>query len=48
MVEIRRDTYMIEPGGPPTAGIDTVIAALTSLVDAVSGVPNRPTIGVVP
>lgn len=28
MVELRRDTYMVEPGGPPTDGIDGVVAAL--------------------
>ena len=36
MVELRRDTYLTEPGGPPSAGLDTVVAALASLVDAVS------------
>jgi N-formylglutamate amidohydrolase len=35
MVEIRRDTYMAEPGGPPHQGIDILVAALTSLIDAV-------------
>ncbi|GII22724.1 N-formylglutamate amidohydrolase [Planosporangium mesophilum] len=35
MVEIRRDTYMTEPGGPPTAGIDRIVEALTHLVDMV-------------
>jgi N-formylglutamate deformylase len=34
MIEIRRDQYMIEPGGPPTAGLGEVAAALTRLVDA--------------
>ncbi|WP_223198653.1 N-formylglutamate amidohydrolase [Solihabitans fulvus] len=36
MVEIRRDGYLVEPGGEPTAGIDTVVRALTALVDAIS------------
>ena len=35
MVEIRRDVYMTEPGGAPHGGIDTVVDALTRLVDAV-------------
>jgi N-formylglutamate amidohydrolase len=34
MIEIRRDTYMIEPGGPPTAGLAVMAAALAALVDA--------------
>jgi N-formylglutamate amidohydrolase len=34
MVEIRRDTYMTEPGGPPHQGIDTLVTALTALIDA--------------
>jgi N-formylglutamate amidohydrolase len=35
MIEIRRDQYMTEPGGPPTSGLDTVAAALTRLVDSI-------------
>lgn len=35
MVEIRRDTYMAEPGGPAGPGLDRLAAALTRLVDAV-------------
>jgi N-formylglutamate amidohydrolase len=35
MVEIRRDTYMTEPGGPTGAGFSRVAAALAALVDAV-------------
>ena len=31
MVEIRRDTYMTEPGGPPHAGLEAVAAALAAL-----------------
>ncbi|WP_037679267.1 N-formylglutamate amidohydrolase [Streptomyces griseus] len=36
MVEIRRDTYMTEPGGPAHAGLDRLAAALARLVTAVS------------
>jgi N-formylglutamate amidohydrolase len=36
MVEIRRDTYMTEPGGPAGPGLDTLATALARLVDAVS------------
>ncbi|MFJ5779219.1 N-formylglutamate amidohydrolase [Streptomyces sp. NPDC093094] len=35
MVEIRRDTYMTEPGGPATAGLTALARALSRLVDAV-------------
>ncbi len=35
MIEIRRDIYMVEPGGPPTAGISGVVAAVTRLIDTV-------------
>ncbi|MFD6417881.1 N-formylglutamate amidohydrolase [Streptomyces sp. NPDC060194] len=34
MIEIRRDVYMAEPGGDPTAGLDAVAAALAGLVAA--------------
>lgn len=34
MVEIRRDTYMSEPGGPAGAGLGSLAVALASLVDA--------------
>ncbi|WP_425247792.1 N-formylglutamate amidohydrolase [Streptomyces sp. NEAU-NA10] len=37
MVEIRRDTYMSEPGGPAGAGLHRLASALADLVDAVSG-----------
>ncbi|MFE9621645.1 N-formylglutamate amidohydrolase [Streptomyces sp. NPDC006527] len=37
MVEIRRDTYMTEPGGPAGAGLNRLASALARLVDAVSG-----------
>ncbi|GAA4579999.1 N-formylglutamate amidohydrolase [Planotetraspora phitsanulokensis] len=36
MVEIRRDTYMSEPGGPLREGVDHLARALADLVDAVS------------
>ncbi|CAM5294029.1 N-formylglutamate amidohydrolase [Streptomyces hirsutus] len=36
MVEIRRDTYMTEPGGPAGPGLADLAAALRVLVDAVS------------
>ncbi|MEV7061473.1 N-formylglutamate amidohydrolase [Streptomyces collinus] len=36
MVEIRRDTYMTEPGGGPGPGLERLAAALAGLVDAVS------------
>ncbi|MEV0809330.1 N-formylglutamate amidohydrolase [Micromonospora sp. NPDC050200] len=42
MVEIRRDTYMIEPGGPPTDGIDRLATALATLVQAVSAAAPPP------
>ncbi|MGW4567613.1 N-formylglutamate amidohydrolase [Streptomyces sp. NPDC004561] len=34
MVEIRRDTYMTEPGGPAGPGLDRLAAALAALTDA--------------
>ncbi|MEU8979955.1 N-formylglutamate amidohydrolase [Streptomyces sp. NPDC048309] len=37
MVEIRRDTYMTEPGGPAGPGLARIAAELTTLVDAVGG-----------
>jgi N-formylglutamate amidohydrolase len=36
MVEVRRDVYMREPGGPAGHGLDALAAALAELVDAVS------------
>ncbi|MFF3935578.1 N-formylglutamate amidohydrolase [Streptomyces phaeofaciens] len=36
MVEIRRDTYMTEPGGPAGPGLTALAEALASLVDALS------------
>ncbi|MES5817878.1 N-formylglutamate amidohydrolase [Streptomyces sp. RG80] len=36
MVEIRRDTYMSEPGGPAGPGLERLASALAALVDAVS------------
>ncbi|MER5384835.1 N-formylglutamate amidohydrolase [Streptomyces sp. NPDC002688] len=37
MVEIRRDTYMTEPGGPVGPGFARLVTALTTLVDALGG-----------
>ncbi|MFE7171675.1 N-formylglutamate amidohydrolase [Streptomyces sp. NPDC057616] len=37
MVEIRRDTYMTEPGGPAHPGLPPLATALAALVDAVTG-----------
>ncbi|MGW1749128.1 N-formylglutamate amidohydrolase [Streptomyces sp. NPDC002092] len=37
MVEIRRDTYMTEPGGPAGPGLTRLAQALAGLVDAVTG-----------
>ncbi|WP_189857717.1 N-formylglutamate amidohydrolase [Streptomyces poonensis] len=37
MIEIRRDVYMSEPGGPAGPGLDEVAGALAQLVDAVTG-----------
>ncbi|MGN9758345.1 N-formylglutamate amidohydrolase [Streptomyces sp. SD31] len=36
MIEIRRDTYMTEPGGPAGPGLTRLAQALAALVDAVS------------
>lgn len=36
MIEIRRDTYMTEPGGATHDGVDVIVRALTRLVDAVT------------
>jgi N-formylglutamate deformylase len=33
LVEIRRDTYLTEPGGRPTAGINGLVEALRRLID---------------
>ncbi|WEO94029.1 N-formylglutamate amidohydrolase [Streptomyces sp. FXJ1.172] len=41
MVEIRRDTYMAEPGGAAGPGLEQVATALATLVDAVSQTPRR-------
>ena len=38
MVEIRRDSYMTEPGGAPTEGVETVVRALTGLVDEATAI----------
>lgn len=34
MVEIRRDTYMTEPGGPAGPGLGRLAESLAALVDA--------------
>ncbi|MEU2062782.1 N-formylglutamate amidohydrolase [Streptomyces sp. NPDC013455] len=34
MVEIRRDTYMTEPGGPAGPGLERLATALAALIDA--------------
>lgn len=36
MIEIRRDTYMTEPGGPYGPGLDALASALTALVDGLT------------
>ncbi|WP_309231358.1 N-formylglutamate amidohydrolase [Nocardia sp. SYP-A9097] len=36
MVEIRRDTYMAEPGGPPGPGLERLAVALAALVDGLT------------
>lgn len=36
MLEIRRDTYMSEPGGPPGAGLERLAVALAALIDELS------------
>ncbi len=36
MLEIRRDTHLVEPAGPPTAGLAAAARALAALVDAVT------------
>jgi len=40
MIEIRRDGYMTEPGGPPHEGLPRLAAALTGLIDSISGPVN--------
>ena len=37
MIEIRRDGYMTEPGGPPHEGLPRLATALTELIDSISG-----------
>ncbi|QNE73772.1 hypothetical protein F0344_03375 [Streptomyces finlayi] len=36
MIEIRRDAYMREPGGPAGSGLTALAAGLAALVDALS------------
>ncbi|MFC9123006.1 N-formylglutamate amidohydrolase, partial [Streptomyces sp. NPDC057067] len=38
MIEIRRDLYMTEPGGPYGPGLDALASALAVLVDGLTGV----------
>ena len=33
MLELRRDTYLTEPAGPPSPGLDRLAGALTRLID---------------
>ncbi len=35
MVEIRRDVYLIEPGGEPHSGVTALVSALTALIDEI-------------
>ncbi|MFE7139823.1 N-formylglutamate amidohydrolase [Streptomyces sp. NPDC057644] len=42
MIEIRRDTYMTEPGGPAGPGLDTLAGALAELVEALSRPSSSP------
>jgi N-formylglutamate deformylase len=35
MIEIRRDTYMDEPGGPPHDGLETIAEALKELINRI-------------
>jgi N-formylglutamate amidohydrolase len=39
MIEIRRDTYMDEPGGPPHDGLETVAGALADLITLLGRAP---------
>ncbi|GII52430.1 hypothetical protein Pth03_08190 [Planotetraspora thailandica] len=41
MIEIRRDIYMSEPGGPPTENADRLATALADLVDTLSPAAHR-------
>jgi N-formylglutamate amidohydrolase len=36
MLEIRRDGYLVEPGGPPTAGLYRLAGALATVINTVS------------
>jgi len=36
MIEIRRDGYMIEPGGPPTDGLPVIAGRLAALVNSLA------------
>lgn len=39
MIEIRRDTYLSEPGGPPHDGLDRIADALAGLVTRIGAAP---------
>ncbi|MFI9249989.1 N-formylglutamate amidohydrolase [Streptomyces sp. NPDC053069] len=39
MVEIRRDTYMTEPGGPAGPGLEPLAKALSELINAICSAP---------
>jgi N-formylglutamate amidohydrolase len=36
MIEIRRDGYMIEPGGPPTSGLSVLASRLATLLNSLA------------
>jgi N-formylglutamate deformylase len=40
MIEVRRDLYVAEPGGPPTAGLELVGQCLAELVDRLADQPD--------
>ncbi|QFU92603.1 N-formylglutamate amidohydrolase [Amycolatopsis sp. YIM 10] len=37
MIEIRRDRYMVEPGGPVLSGVEVLVDALTELISSPAG-----------
>jgi len=43
MLELRRDTHIVEPAGPPTPGLPVAAAALATLLDTVTAAARRPT-----
>jgi len=46
MVEIRRDTYLIEPAGPPTNTMDHTVSAVAALLDRINDQRNCPEVAV--